>query len=120
MDEIEIRRPDDFHVHLREGDMLRAMAPLTAKHFARALVMPNLNPPILTGTNAYDYGRAIRAVTGDKFKPLLTIKLTDSTTTKIIRELKRHDVVACKLYPVGVTTNSSDGVSNIRNLRDVF
>jgi len=121
MDTIEIRRPDDFHVHLRQGALLEQLVPVTAATFGRGLVMPNLTPPILTGQQAHDYGAAIRQIAGARFEPLLTIKLTDATTPQIVHEAREtHEVVAAKLYPVGVTTNSADGVSDVRALAPVF
>jgi len=113
-DALTIRRPDDFHLHLRDGEMLWGVAPVTAEHFARALVMPNLTPPVTTGPEAVAYkGRILRATEGTctGFEPLMTIKVVKGTTPALIREAKDLGVVAAKLYPQGVTTNSSDGLT---------
>lgn len=118
---VTIRRPDDMHVHLRDGDMLTAVAPYTARQFARAMVMPNLTPPVLTAEDALDYKRRIMASTQHyAFEPLMTIKLTQRTTPEMIREAKAAGVVAAKLYPEGVTTNSHDGVTDFWALEPVF
>lgn len=119
--ELTIRRPDDWHVHLRDGDMLGAVAPDTARHFARALVMPNLTPPVRTGADAEAYrGRILAATEGHEFEPLLTIKLLPETTPEWVRGAKEAGVVAGKLYPQGVTTNSEDGWSEIEALDGAF
>jgi dihydroorotase len=111
---LQIRRPDDFHVHLRQGEMLRAVLPATALVFGRALVMPNTLPPILTGNDARLYERVIREaalqIGATSFEPLMTIKLVASTTPETIADAKAKGVVAGKLYPAGVTTNADDGV----------
>jgi len=123
VESLSLKRPDDFHVHLRDGDMLRSMAKFTADHFARALVMPNLTPPVLTGADALAYkGRILEAVGAPAgwFKPLMTIKITDQTTPEIIEEAKKAGVIAGKVYPVGVTTNSDDGVRDFGKLDHVF
>lgn len=116
-----IRRPDDFHVHLRESAMLKLVAPHTAKSFARALIMPNTKKPILTGQDALHYKQAILSAgaMGD-FEPLMTIKLVGSTTPETIQQAKELDVIAGKYYPEGVTTNSEDGVRDIKQLYPVF
>jgi len=131
--EITIRQPDDFHVHLRDGDLLERVLPFTSKVFGRALVMPNLTPPILTGKDALKYGQKImdtvhkdtkdlRDLWKPGFSPLLTIKLTGATTPDIIKKAKASGVIAAKLYPAGVTTNSADGVSDFKaeSLNEVF
>src|SRR5271154_758816 len=113
---IRIRRPDDFHVHLRQGDMLSHVVGATATTFGRALVMPNTTPPIRTGADAKVYKARIldtaRTVLGSDwgFEPLMTIKLLPTTTPEIVREAHAAGVVAAKLYPAGVTTNSDDGI----------
>lgn len=120
METLEIRRPDDFHVHLRDGDML-IVAQHTAKDFARALVMPNLTPPVLDWLEAANYRDRITLNTrGTGFQPLMTIKLVPRTTPAIIRAAKAHGVTAAKAYPVGVTTNSDDGISDFSAMSDVF
>jgi len=120
-EEITIRRPDDWHVHLRDGDLLEAVAADTARHFARALVMPNLTPPVRTGEEAMAYRERILAVTqGLEFDPLMTIKLLPETSPEWVAGAKEAGVVAGKLYPQGVTTNSEDGWSEIEALDGAF
>lgn len=126
-----IRMPDDFHVHLRDGLMLQAVAKYTAKHFRRALVMPNLDKPVLDVFNALAYWNRIQtalfAGPPGQFRPMMTIKLTDETTPNVIHGIygsghggPNGQVIAAKLYPTGVTTNSHDGVSNVKKLFPVF
>lgn len=114
---ITIRRPDDWHVHLRDGEMLERVAPHTARQFARAIVMPNLVPPVTSVEAATAYRDRIIAAAGSGFTPLMTCYLTDSIDPD---ELARgHDEgvwVAAKLYPAGATTNSASGVTDIRNI----
>ena len=115
-----IRRPDDWHVHLRDGEMLEAVAPYTARQFARAIVMPNLAPPVRTVADAVAYrDRILRALPdGAEFTPLMTCYLTDAADPA---ELARgHDEgawVAAKLYPAHATTNSAHGVTDVANIR---
>jgi dihydroorotase len=119
---LKIRRPDDFHVHLRDGDMLHRVAEHTARQFARALVMPNV-PPIDTGWQATDLRLEIRRLTDRyDFTPLMTIRLTGETTPETIRAAKAHGVVAAKVYPQGVTTGSHGGVTidQLDRMGDVF
>lgn len=125
MQTLTIRRPDDFHVHLRSGEILRMTVAETAKQFARALVMPNLRPdPVLDKRDAIQYllriGDVCRQRGIDGFAPLMTIQLTDGTDEETIRAAAEAGVVAGKLYPAGVTTNSENGVSDIESLRPVF
>ena len=120
---ITLRRPDDMHVHLREGELLEFVLPFTARTFGRAIVMPNLKKPIVTGDDAWKYQGDIRRLCdkmGLKFAPLMTIKLTQATTPSTIRGAHAAGVVAVKLYPEGVTTNSEDGVSDVNALGEVF
>jgi dihydroorotase len=120
MDRITIRRPDDWHVHFRQGKMLTQMVPLTAQHFVRALVMPNTNPPILTREEAVVYRDEILTASPLDFKPLMTIKIVPETTPAQIRKAHQTGVVAGKLYPDGVTTNSANGVRDFKALSPVF
>src|SRR6185295_2891886 len=114
---ITIRRPDDWHVHLRDGEMLKAVAPFTARQFARAIVMPNLVPPITTVKAASAYRERIIAAAGSAFTPLMTCYLTDTTSPDEIAHGFEEGVwVAAKLYPAGATTNSASGVTDIRNI----
>ena len=119
--QFKIRRPDDFHVHLREGEMLEAVLPHTAKVFGRALVMPNLKTPVRIGVNARHYEEQIRRLSEKTgFEPLMTIKLTQDTDARMISAAASAQVAAVKLYPEGVTTNSENGVRDITKLHDTF
>jgi len=114
---LTIRRPDDWHVHLRDGEMLARVAPYTARQFARAIVMPNLVPPITTVEAARDYRKRILEVTDPAFTPLMTCYLTDDIEPdEIARGFSETVWIAAKLYPAGATTNSASGVTDIRNL----
>jgi dihydroorotase len=116
-DSITIRRPDDWHVHLRDGAMLRAVAPYTARQFARAIVMPNLVPPVTTVAAAASYRERIRDAAGPGFMPLLTCYLTDQADADKIEHGFREGVwIAAKLYPANATTNSASGVTDVRNI----
>ncbi len=115
--ELVITRPDDWHLHLRDGDMLARVVPDTARRFARAIVMPNLVPPVTTAERAQAYRqRILDAVpAGLRFEPLMTLYLTDDTTPAQIADAKASGCVhAVKWYPAGATTNSDSGVSDIR------
>jgi dihydroorotase len=117
MQSITIRRPDDWHVHLRDGDMLKRVAPHTAREFARAIVMPNLAPPITNVAAAIAYRDRIVAVAGSGFSPLMTSYLTDNVDADELERGHAEGVwVAAKLYPAGATTNSASGVTDIRNI----
>jgi dihydroorotase len=118
---LTIRRPDDWHVHLRDGDMLRAVAPFTARQFVRAIVMPNLVPPITTVDAAAAYRERIVAAAGQGFTPLMTCYLTDETgPDKVERGFKDNVWIAAKLYPAGATTNSASGVTDFRKIYPVL
>jgi dihydroorotase len=120
---LTIRRPDDWHVHLRDGDMLRAVAYYTARQFARAIVMPNLSPPITTVAAAEAYHSRIVAAlpSGSDFEPLMTCYLTDGAdTSEITRGFAQGIFAACKLYPAHATTNSSHGVTDIARIYPVL
>ena len=120
---IAIRQPDDWHVHLRDGQMLSAAVHYTARQFARAIVMPNLSPPVTTFLAAEAYRARILATlsTGVRFTPLMTIYLTDhSDPTDIAAGFENGVVTACKLYPAHATTNSAHGVTNIRAIYPVL
>ena len=116
-DTLTIIRPDDWHVHLRDGDALAAVAPHTAAQFARAVVMPNLKPAVTTTAQALAYKQRIQAALPDdsKFEPLMTLYLTDHTPADEIQRAHDSGVVAVKLYPAGATTNSSAGVTDLRH-----
>ena len=114
---LTIRRPDDWHVHLRDGEMLRKVASHTARQFARAIVMPNLVPPITTVEAAAAYRERIREAAGSGFEPLMTCYLTDQTSPDEIAQGFEEKVwIAAKLYPAGATTNSASGVTDIKNI----
>lgn len=115
---LTITRPDDWHLHLRDGDALKAVLPDTARQFARAIVMPNLLPPVITTALAEQYRqRVLDALpAGAKFEPLMTLYLTDNTKADEIIRAKASGIVhGVKLYPAGATTNSDSGVTNLGN-----
>lgn len=109
-------RPDDMHVHLRDGDQLRNAAPWTSRHFARALVMPNLSRPVLDGGDVSAYRAKILEAAEEGFTPIMTVKLVPSTTGAVLESALRAGAMAAKFYPEGVTTNSEDGARSIREL----
>lgn len=116
-------RPDDWHLHLRDGEALASVLPDTARRFARAIVMPNLLPPVRTLDDAFAYRERILAVIPDglRFEPLMTLYLTESTSPNdIIRARESGLVHAVKYYPAGATTNSDSGVTDLSRCRDVF
>jgi dihydroorotase len=115
---LTIRRPDDWHVHLRDGAMLEAVAPFTARQFARAVVMPNLDPPVTTVPAAKAYrGRIAAAVGSAEFTPLMTCYLTDAADpAELARGFDSGVFAAAKLYPANATTNSAHGVTRIVNI----
>ncbi|MFL6736601.1 MAG: dihydroorotase [Sphingomonas sp.] len=118
---LTIGRPDDWHVHLRDGDMLRLVAPYTARQFARAIVMPNLVPPVTTPERAAAYRDRIMEAAGPSFTPLMTCYLTDETNPNdIARGFEEGVWIAAKLYPAGATTNSASGVTNVSNIHPVL
>ncbi|TNE74935.1 MAG: dihydroorotase [Gammaproteobacteria bacterium] len=120
-DQITLVRPDDWHLHVRDGDILNSVVPATAACFGRAIIMPNLVPPVTTADEAMAYrGRILAAAEGTGFQPLMTLYLTETTTAEDIREAKAAGVVAAKLYPAGATTNSASGVTDIRNIYPVL
>jgi dihydroorotase len=121
MQSITIRRPDDWHVHLRDGAMLAAVAPFTARQFARAIVMPNLSPPVTDVAQAAAYRDRIVAAAGPGFTPLMTAYLTDDSDPDAIARGHADGVwAAAKLYPAGATTNSASGVTDIANISSVL
>jgi len=118
MQTLTIRRPDDWHVHLRDGAMLDAVAKYTARQFARAIVMPNLDPPVTSVEAAQAYRDRIMAAVGGGFTPLMTCYLTDDADAdEIARGFEAGVWAACKLYPANATTNSARGVTDVRNIR---
>jgi dihydroorotase len=118
---LTIRKPDDWHVHLRDGEMLQKVAPFTARQFARAIIMPNLVPPITSVEAARDYRKRILEATAPGFTPLMTCYLTDRTDPDEVARGHSEGVwVGAKLYPAGATTNSASGVTDVRNLYPVL
>ena len=120
---LTIRRPDDWHLHLRDGAMLRAVLPETSRDFARAIIMPNLVPPVVTSADAIAYRDRINAALpkGADFKPLMTLYLTEDTDPADVRAAAQSRLItAIKLYPAGATTNSASGVSNFDKVRPVL
>ncbi len=123
---ITIRQPDDWHLHLRDGDMLNAVVGSSARHFGRALIMPNLVPPVVTGADALAYRERIEQAvaatqTVNGFTPLMTLYLTDTTQAEdVVAAAADGLVLAVKLYPAGATTNSSSGVTDIGKVMPVL
>jgi dihydroorotase len=119
---LQLTTPDDWHLHFRDGDMLQETVPATARCFRRAVVMPNLVPPVTTGALASAYRERILAArpAGSSFEPVMTIYLTDTTTAQDIADAKAAGVLAAKLYPAGATTNSHSGVSSLSKLYPVL
>jgi dihydroorotase len=118
-----LRRPDDWHLHLRDGDMLRAVLPETARHFARAIIMPNLVPPVVTGDDARAYRDRILSALPDgmAFEPLMTLYLTEGTDPDDVARAAADGLIkAVKLYPAGATTNSHSGVRDLEKVMPVL
>lgn len=122
MNEITIKTPDDWHLHFRDGDILAETVAATARCFDRAIVMPNLSPPVRNAADAESYKQRILAArpAGSNFEPLMTLYLTDRTKVEDINEAAKAGIKAVKLYPAGATTNSDAAVTNIDGLTDVF
>ena len=120
---LTLRRPDDWHLHLRDGAVLQAVLPETARHFARAIIMPNLVPPVVTGAQAAAYRDRIMAALPDgmTFEPLMTLYLTEDTDPDDVSAAHASGLVkAVKLYPAGATTNSASGVRDFDKVRPVL
>ncbi|WP_113912774.1 dihydroorotase [Roseovarius dicentrarchi] len=123
MTHLTIRTPDDWHLHLRDGAMLRAVLPWTAAHFARAIIMPNLVPPVVTGADAAAYRDRILAALpeGADFTPLMTLYLTEDTDADDVAAAHASNLIrAVKLYPAGATTNSASGVADFTRVQGVL
>jgi dihydroorotase len=121
--DLTLRRPDDWHLHLRDGAMLQAVLPHTARHFARAIIMPNLVPPVVTGDQARAYRSRILAArpAGSDFTPLMTLYLTEETDPDDVEAAYAAGLIsAVKLYPAGATTNSASGVQDFDKVRPVL
>ncbi|MES1981197.1 MAG: dihydroorotase [Pseudomonadota bacterium] len=115
--ELKLIRPDDWHLHLRDGALMQSVLPDTARQFARAIVMPNLRPPVTTTAQALEYRQRIRAALSASmdFEPLMTLYLTDNTRAEEIRTARQSGAIhAVKFYPAGATTNSDAGVTDLR------
>ena len=120
---LTIRRPDDWHLHLRDGSMLSAVLPETTRHFARALIMPNLVPPVVSGDHARQYRERIVAAIpeGHQFEPLMTLYLTETTQADDVVAAHQSGLIkAVKLYPAGATTNSDSGVQSMDRVTGVL
>ncbi len=123
MDNLTLIQPDDWHLHVRNGEMLRLVMPHTARQFARAIIMPNLRPPVSTVQQALNYREKIIAALPENssFTPLMTLYLTDNTTKEeVIAISKCDETVAFKLYPAGATTNSDSGISNLKKIYPIL
>jgi dihydroorotase len=122
MQQITITAPDDWHLHFRDGDMLNETVAATARCFERAIVMPNLVPPITTAAMATDYKQRILNAKpkGSQFEPLMTLYLTNNTSAEDIIAAKQAGIVAAKYYPAGATTNSDAAVSEMQGLYPIF
>ncbi|MCA1929247.1 MAG: amidohydrolase family protein, partial [Pararheinheimera sp.] len=122
MIELILQTPDDWHLHFRDGDMLKETVAATARCFKRAIVMPNLVPPVTNAAEALAYKERILAArpASSSFEPLMVLYLTDKTTADDIKAAKAAGVVAAKLYPAGATTNSHSGVSSLSKLYPVL
>ena len=120
---LTITRPDDWHLHLRDNEMLKGILPETARDFGRAIIMPNLVPPVVTAIDAANYRDRIMAAlpSGADFKPLMTLYLTDNTDPRDVAAAHADGLItAVKLYPAGATTNSSSGVTDVKNVMPVL
>ncbi|MBM3363535.1 MAG: dihydroorotase [Betaproteobacteria bacterium] len=122
MNTLTFTRPDDWHLHVRDGAVLSTVVPHTARQFGRAIIMPNLKPPVTTAAQALAYRDRIRAAVpqGLSFEPLMTLYLTDNLPAAEIARAKAAGVVAAKLYPAGATTNSDAGVTDLRKIYPVL
>jgi dihydroorotase len=118
-EQLTLTRPDDWHLHLREGAALNCTVPHAAKQFGRAIIMPNLKPPVTTVALALEYRKAILAALpqGQSFDPLMALYLTHATTTEEVKRVAENEqMIGFKLYPAGATTNSDSGVSDIKKI----
>lgn len=122
MQTLTLIRPDDMHLHLRDGDTLRHVLPHTARQMSRAVIMPNLKPPVVSVADALAYRERILAALpeGSPFQPLMTLYLTDQATPELVRQAKAAGITAFKLYPAGATTNSDSGVTDLFKLLPVL
>lgn len=119
---ITLKKPDDWHVHFRDGDILKETVAATSRQFQRAIVMPNLSPPVSDESTANAYRERIKAARpkNSDFEPLMTLYLSKDTTVKTIRKASQQNITAAKLYPAGATTNSDAAVDDIQKLYPIF
>lgn len=117
---LRIRKPDDFHLHLRQGEILKNLAPYSSGVFARALVMPNISPPVKDVPSLRNYEEEIKSVCGSQFTPLMTFKLIPSLSADTVLPLKNAGAVAGKYYPAGATTNAEDAVAHWEQISPVL
>ncbi len=120
---LTLTQPDDWHLHLRSGEVLRHVLPYSTRHFGRAIVMPNLQPPVVTCADAAAYRAEINAAlpAGSRFQPLMTLYMTEQTEpAEVQRGFESGEISAVKLYPAGATTNSAAGVTNLQNIYPVL
>ncbi len=123
MEKLEIIKPDDWHIHFRDNEIMRAVIPETTRHFARGIIMPNLLPPVLNGQDAIKYKERIKKAIPEKdnFEPLMTIYLTEETNKNELKNAYENGAVfAVKLYPAGATTNSDSGVKDIQKVMPIL
>ncbi|MFC3874089.1 dihydroorotase [Neisseria musculi] len=122
MQTLTIIQPDDMHLHLRDGEALKTVLPFSARQMGRAVIMPNLKPPVAGVADALAYKQRILSAlpAGSTFEPLMTLYLTDKSTPELVREAKAAGIVAFKLYPAGATTNSDSGVTDLFKLLPVL
>ena len=123
MNRLSIIKPDDWHLHLRDSPYMESVVADSARQFSRAIVMPNLNPPVRSCDEAYAYRQRILSALADEcqFQPLMTLYLTDNTSREeIVKASKSDFVFAAKLYPAGATTNSDAGVTDVANIYAVL
>ncbi len=120
MQQITIIKPDDWHLHLRDNKIMENVVNFSAKQMSRALIMPNLDPPITTTKLALSYKKRILAAVNGNFMPFMTLYLTDNTNTDEVKTAKENNILGFKLYPAGSTTNSNYGVSDIKNIYPVL
>jgi len=116
--ELTITRPDDWHLHLRDGALLKDTVPSAARYFGRSIIMPNLTPPVSNATQALAYRQRIldQRPANRHWQPLMVIYLTDNTSADLVRAAKESGIIAAKLYPAGATTNSDSGVTAMENI----
>ncbi|AFG38783.1 dihydroorotase [Spirochaeta africana] len=120
--EMAVRRPDDMHLHVRQGELMKVVVPQTAAVFKRAIIMPNILPPVTSAERLERYRERVVAAAGSAsgFEPLMTFKIIPGLSPDVVQELKQAGALAGKLYPEGATTNSEDGVSDVQTIYPVL